>query len=289
MTDTNGCSASAAGTLTLGGELTVNRLGFGAMRITGEGVWGDPPDREAAKAVLRRAVELDVNLIDTADSYGPEVSEQLIGEALTPYPEDMVIATKAGLTRSGPGRWEPNGRPDHIRQACDGSLRRLRVDAIPLYQLHRIDPDVDVAESLGTMVELRQEGKVRLIGVSNVTLDELRQCQSITPIVSVQNRYNVVDRKAEEVVQACAEEGIAFIPWLPLATGGLGRDHDALAAASERLGATPRQVVLAWLLGHSSTMAPIPGTGSTTHLEENIGAARLTLTDDERAALDDAA
>jgi aryl-alcohol dehydrogenase-like predicted oxidoreductase len=289
MTDTNGLTASAAGTLALGDGLTVNRLGFGAMRITGEGVWGDPPDRDAAKAVLRRAVELDVNLIDTADSYGPEVSEQLIGEALTPYPEDLVIATKAGLTRSGPGKWEPNGRPDHIRQACDGSLRRLRLEAIPLYQLHRIDPAVDVAESLGTMVELREEGKVRLIGVSNVTVDELRQCQSITPIVSVQNRYNLVDRKFEDVVDVCAQEGIAFIPWFPLATGDLTRDHDALAAASKRLGAAPSQVALAWLLARSPTTLPIPGTGSVAHLDENVGAAGITLTDDERAALDVAA
>ena len=281
--------AARSGTFRIGGDLPVHRLGFGAMRITGEGIWGPPADRDEAIAVVRRAVELGTTLIDTADSYGPEVSEEIIGEALRPYPDDVVIATKAGLTRSGPGEWHPNGRPEHIRQACEGSLRRLGLDAIPLYQLHRIDPEVPVEDSLGTIVELQAEGKVRHIGVSEVTVEQLHQCQAITPIVTVQNRYNLVDREWEDVLDVCTAEGIGFIPWFPLAVGDLAKGHDALADASERLGAAPSQVALAWLLGHSPVVLPIPGTGSVAHLEENVSAAGIELTDDERTALDAAA
>jgi pyridoxine 4-dehydrogenase len=281
--------AHRSGTFSIGGDLPVHRLGFGAMRITGQGIWGPPADRDEAIAVVRRAVELGTTLIDTADSYGPEVSEEIIGEALAPYPDDVVVATKAGLTRSGPNEWSPNGHPDHIRQACEGSLRRLKLDAIPLYQLHRIDPAVPVEDSLGTIVELQQEGKVRHIGVSEVTVDELHQCQAITPIVTVQNRYNLVDREWEGVLDVCTAEGIGFIPWFPLAVGDLARGHDALSAASERLGVGAGAVALAWLLGRSPVVLPIPGTGSVAHLEENIAAAGLELTDDERAALDTAA
>jgi aryl-alcohol dehydrogenase-like predicted oxidoreductase len=281
--------AARSGTFLIGGDLPVHRLGFGAMRITGEGIWGPPADRDEAIAVVRRSVELGITLIDTADSYGPEVSEEIIGEALRPYPDDVVIATKAGLTRSGPGEWHPNGRPEHIRQACEGSLRRLGLDTIPLYQLHRIDPEVPVEDSLGTIVELQAEGKVRHIGVSEVTVDQLHQCQAITPIVTVQNRYNLVDREWEDVLDVCTAEGIGFIPWFPLAVGDLAKGHDALADASARLGAAPSQVALAWLLGHSPVVLPIPGTGSVAHLDENVAAAGIELTDDERTALDAAA
>ena len=287
--DTTTPDAARSGTFLIGGDLPVHRLGFGAMRITGEGIWGPPADRDEAIAVVRRAVERGTTLIDTADSYGPEVSEEIIGEALAPYPDDVVIATKAGLTRSGPGEWHPNGRPDHIRQACEGSLRRLKLDTIPLYQLHRIDPEVPVEDSLGTIVELQAEGKVRHIGVSEVTVEQLHQCQAITPIVTVQNRYNLVDREWEDVLDVCTAEGIGFIPWFPLAVGDLAKGHDALTDASERLGAAPSQVALAWLLGHSPVVLPIPGTGSVAHLEENVAAAGLDLTDDERTALDSAA
>jgi pyridoxine 4-dehydrogenase len=287
MSDTP--DATRSGTFSIGGDLPVHRLGFGAMRITGKGIWGPPADRDEAIAVVRRAVELGTTLIDTADSYGPDVSEEIIGEALAPYPDDVVIATKAGLTRSGPNEWSPNGHPDHIRQACEGSLRRLKLDTIPLYQLHRIDPEVPVEDSLGTIVELQEEGKVRHIGVSEVTVDELHQCQAITPIVTVQNRYNLVDREWEDVLDVCTAEGIGFIPWFPLAVGDLAKGHDALSAASERLGVQPGAVALAWLLARSPVVLPIPGTGSVAHLEENIAAAGLDLTDEERTALDAAA
>lgn len=280
--------AAASGTFRIAGDLPVHRLGFGAMRITGDGIWGPPRDREAAKSVIRRAVELGTTLIDTADSYGPDVSEEIIGEALRPYPEDVVVATKAGLTRSGPGEWTPCGRPDHIRKACEGSLARLGLDAIPLYQLHRIDPEVPVEDSLGTMKELRDEGKVRHIGVSEVTAEELVQCQALTPIATVQNRYNLVDREWESVLDVCTAEGIGFIPWFPLATGDLAQGHDTLTAASERLGVAPGAVALAWLLHRSPVVLPIPGTGSVAHLEENVAAAGLELTDEERAGLDSA-
>src|SRR5918995_7326439 len=266
-------TAAAAGTITIGGDLTVNRLGFGAMRITGRGIWGEPRDVDEAKAVLRRAIELDVNFIDTADSYGPEVSENLIAEALHPYPDDLVIATKGGLERPGPGRWPANGRPDHLKEACDGSLRRLRLEQIPMYQLHRPDPSVPFGESIGALLELQREGKVRHIGLSNVSVQQLREAQRITPIASVQNRYNLADGGSDPVLDVCEQEQLAFLPWAPI------QDHDSSPArdVANRHGATPHQVVLAWLLARSPAMAPIPGTGSITHLEENVAATAMQL------------
>jgi pyridoxine 4-dehydrogenase len=278
MTASTPPSAAAAGTITIGGDLTVNRLGFGAMRITGRGIWGEPPDVDQAKAVLQRAVELDVNFIDTADSYGPEVSENLIAEALHPYPDDLVIATKGGLERPGPGRWPANGRPDHLKEACEGSLRRLRLEQIPVYQFHRPDPSVPFGESIGALLELQREGKVRHIGLSNVTVQQLREAQRLTPIASVQNRYNLSDRGSDPVLEACENEQVAFLPWAPI------QDHESLAVAREiasRYGSTVHQVVLAWLLARSPVMVPIPGTGSVTHLEENVAAAGLQLSADE--------
>jgi aryl-alcohol dehydrogenase-like predicted oxidoreductase len=272
---------SPAGTLELGGELTVRRLGFGAMRITGEGIWGEPDDREEARAVVRRAVELGVNLIDTADSYGPYVSEEIIAEALHPYPDGLVVATKGGLTRSGPGRWERDGRPEHLREACEGSLRRLRVDRIDLYQLHAPDPEVPYERSVETMAELREEGKVRLVGISNVSVAQLEQALEIVPVVTVQNRFNLADRASEDVLEACEERGIGFIPWFPLATGSLAQPGGPLDEIAERHDATPSQVALAWLLARSPVMLPIPGTGSVDHLEENLAAANLSLSQDE--------
>ena len=272
---------SAAGTFTLGGELTVRRLGFGAMRITGPGIWGEPEDHDEALAVLRRAVELGVNLIDTADSYGPEVSENLIAEALHPYPDELAIATKGGLLRPGPGRWEPDCSPEHLREACEGSLRRLRVDRIDLYQLHTVDRKVPFERSVETMASLREEGKVRLVGLSNVTTDHVERALEIVPIASVQNRYNLEDRASEGVLDACEELGIGFIPWFPLATGSLaqpGGPLDEIAAAHD---ATPSQIALAWLLGRSPVMLPIPGTSSVEHLEQNLAAAHIQLSDDE--------
>jgi pyridoxine 4-dehydrogenase len=275
--------ASASGTITIGGDLTVNRLGFGAMRITGTGIWGDPPDRDVAIAVVRRAVELGVDFIDTADSYGPEVSEELIADALHPYPDGMVVATKAGLVRPGPNRWEADGRPEHIRSACEGSLKRLQADHIDLYQFHRPDPKVPLEESMGTMVELQQEGKIRHIGVSNVDLDQLAQARQVATVVSVQNRYNPTDRGSEAMVDLCQRDGLAFLPWAPIGGGQAGGDVvDDIAAAHQ---ATAHQVVLAWLLARSTTMVPIPGTGSVDHLESNVAAAGLELTADEVAAL----
>jgi pyridoxine 4-dehydrogenase len=280
---------SAAGTFALGGELTVRRLGFGAMRITGEGVWGEPDDREEARAVVRRAVELGVNLIDTADSYGPHVSEEIIAEALAPYPEGLVIATKGGLTRSGPGQWSRDGRPEHLREACEGSLRRLGVDRIDLYQLHAPDRDVPYEESVGTMAELREEGKVRLVGVSNVSVSQLEQALSIVPVVSVQNRYNLTDRASEDVLELCEERGIGFIPWFPLATGSLAESGGPLDEIAERHDATPSQIALAWLLARSPVMLPIPGTGSVEHLEENLAGGDIELSGDEVEELSRAA
>src|SRR4051794_40158429 len=268
-------------TFELGGELTVRRLGFGAMRITGDGIWGEPDDREEARAVVRRAVELGVNLIDTADSYGPHVSEEIIAEALAPYPEGLVVATKGGLTRSGPGQWSRDGRPEHLREACEGSLRRLRVDRIDLYQLHAPDRDVPYEESVGTMAELREEGKVRLVGVANVSVSQLEQALSIVPVVSVQNRYNLTDRASEDVLELCEERGIGFIPWFPLATGSLAESGGPLDEIADRHDARPSQVALAWLLARSPVMLPIPGTGSVEHLEENLAAADVTLSEDE--------
>ncbi len=274
---------SASGTITIGGDLTVNRLGFGAMRITGSGIWGDPPDRNVALAVLRRAVELGVDFIDTADSYGPEVSEELIADALHPYPDGLVVATKAGLVRPGPNRWEADGRPEHIRSACEGSMKRLQVDHIDLYQFHRPDPKVPLEESMGTMVELQQEGKVRHIGVSNMDVDQLAQARRVATVVSVQNRYNPTDRGSEAMVDLCQREGLAFLPWAPIGGGqASGAVVDEIAAAHQ---ASAHQVVLAWLLARSPAMVPIPGTGSVDHLESNVAAARLELTADEVAAL----
>ncbi len=286
MTDQNvQADAGAAGTFDLGGDLTVNRLAFGAMRITGSGIWGEPEDPEEAKRVLRRAVELGVNFIDTADSYGPDVSERLIGETLYPYPEDMVIATKGGLLRDGPGRWRPDGRPEHLREVCEGSLRRLKVDRIDLYQLHRIDPQVPAEESFGVLAELRDEGKIRHVGLSEVSVEEIQQAREILPIASVQNRFNLADRGSEDVLDFCEREGIGFIPWFPLATGDLARPGGSLDEISARHDATPGQIALAWLLWRSPVMLPIPGTSSVAHLEENIAAASLVPDDEELATL----
>ena len=275
-------TAAAAGTIDVGGDLTVNRLGFGAMRITGQGIWGEPPNREQAIATLRRAVELGVNFIDTADSYGPDVSETLIAEALYPYPDDLVIATKGGQLRPGPSRWEPDGRPEHLREACEGSLRRLRLDQIPLYQLHRPDPKVPYAESIGALLELKNEGKIRHIGVSNVNESQLREAQRITPVVSVQNRYNVADRSSQEMVDICEQEALVFMPWAPVQQSG---QNVAVAVAAERRGVTPQQIVIAWLLQASPAMLPIPGTGSPVHLEENVAATSISLNGDEQEAI----
>lgn len=275
-------SAAAAGCMDVGGDLTVARLGFGAMRITGPGIWGDPPDRETAKAALRRAVELDVNFIDTADAYGPAVSENLIAETLYPYPEDLVIATKGGLVRPGPGRWEPDGRPEHLRRACEDSLRRLKLDQILLYQFHRPDPRVPVAESVFALAELKDEGKIRHIGVSNVSEDQFREAQRVTPVVSVQNRYNAADRSSEPLVSLCEFETLAFLPWAPLQ----GADAtQAIIQAADRRGVAPRQVALAWLLAWSPQILPIPGTSSPQHVEQNVAAAGMELDPEEVTAI----
>src|SRR2546421_4754091 len=276
---------SAAGTFTLGDELTVRRLGFGAMRLTGQGIWGEPENRQEALAVLHRAIELGVNLIDTADAYGPEVSENLIAEALHPYPDDLVIATKGGLVRPGPGSWEPDGRPEHLREACENSLRRLRLDRIDLYQLHTVDPKVPFEQSLEAIATLREEGKVRLVGLSNVSVDQLERALEIVPVASVQNRYNLEYRASEDVLEACQESGIGFIPWFPLATGSLARPGGALHEIAAAHDATPSQIALAWLLARSPVMLPIPGTSSVEHLEENLAAAHIALGADEVAEL----
>ncbi|MGO8969592.1 MAG: aldo/keto reductase [Myxococcaceae bacterium] len=272
--------AAAAGTFLLG-DLTVARLGFGAMRITGEGIWGEPADREKAKAVLRRAVALGVNLIDTADAYGPEVSERLIAEALFPYPKGLVIATKGGLTRSGPGSWQRNGKPEHLVAACEASLKRLRLEQIDVYQLHAVDPAVPFLESLGALVRLKEQGKVRHVGLSNVSVRELAQAQKVVPIVSVQNRYSLSDRGAEAVLDACERASIGFLPWYPLAAGELSRPGGPLDKLAKAHHATVGQTALAWLLHRSPVMLPIPGTSSVAHLEENVGAAALTLSQEE--------
>jgi pyridoxine 4-dehydrogenase len=279
-------TASAAGTIDIGGDLTVNRLGYGAMRITGPGIWKEPPDREQAKAALRRAVELDVNFIDTADSYGPEVSEVLIAEALHPYPGDLVIATKGGLVRPGPNRWNPDGRPEHLRQACEGSLKRLRLEQIPLYQFHRPDPKVPIADSIGALAQLKDEGKIRHIGVSNFSPAQIQEAEQITPVVSVQNRYNASDRSSETVVDLCEQEQLVFIPWAPIQDTG---NVIPVEAAASRLGVSPRQVVLAWLLSRSPQILPIPGSGSPEHVEDNIAAASLQLTNEEMNSITDVA
>jgi pyridoxine 4-dehydrogenase len=280
-------TATAAGELTLGGDMTVRRLGFGAMRITGPGIWGEPEDRDGAIALLRRVVELDVNFIDTADSYGPETSERLIAEALHPYPPDLVIATKGGLTRPGPGRWEPDCRPERLKRCCEESLLRLRLDTIPLYQLHTPDPKVPFEESVGALSDLKDEGKVRHVGLSNVGVEHLERARKIVPIVSVQNRYSMTARDSEAMLKACEEQELAFIPWFPLDAGGIAQDVlDEVARAHD---ATPVQVAIAWLLRHSDAMLPIPGTSSIEHLEENVAAAALRLTDDELQRLEDPA
>jgi pyridoxine 4-dehydrogenase len=267
----------------IGGDLPVHRLGFGAMRITGRGIWGEPRDHDEAIRTLRRAVDLGINLIDTADSYGPFVSERLIAEALHPYPKDLVIATKGGLTRSGPNQWSADGRPQHLRAACDESLQRLQLEQIPLYQLHRVDPAVPLEDSLGMLVRLKEEGKIRHIGVCNVSEDELDVALGITPIVSVQNRYGHADRSSESIVDRCEVEALAFLPWAPLGGGNVS-DGTVERIASGH-GATPRQVVLAWLLARSPVMVPIPGTSSVAHLEENVAARELRLTPQEVAEL----
>ena len=288
MTATPVRPAIAAGTFSIGGDLSVHRLGFGAMRITGPGIWGWPDDPDEARRVLRRAVELGVDFIDTADSYGPFVSEILIREALHPYPEHLVIATKAGLTRQGPDLWTPVGRPAYLRQEVELSLRHLRVERIDLLQLHRIDPDVPLEDQIGELAAMREEGKIRHIGLSEVRVEEVEAARAVAPIVSVQNRYNLADREAEPVLEHAERNGIAFIPWFPLATGVLARSGGPLASAAQKRGVTPSQLALAWLLHRSPVMLPIPGTSTVGHLEENLAAALIVLSDDEAKALETA-
>jgi pyridoxine 4-dehydrogenase len=286
--------AEASGTLTIGGDLKVYRLGFGAMRLTGEGIWGPPANKQEAIAVLHRALELGINLIDTADSYGPEVSESLIAEALYPYPKDLVIATKGGLLRTGPGQWPPDGRPEHLREALEGSLRRLRLDRIDIYQFHRPDPRVPFEDSVGELAKMRAEGKIRHVGLSNITIEQLAQAQKIVPIVTVQNHYNLASRESErmsaqqseEMIDICERQGIGFIPWNPLASGELARPGGPLDQIAKRHNAKPSQIALAWLLKRSSTMLPIPGTSSVKHLEENAMGATIRLTQEEFEAID---
>jgi len=277
--------AERSGTFTIGGDMPVHRLGFGSMQLTGPGIWGNPKDPAEAVRVLKRAVELGVTLIDTADSYGPYVAEDLIRKALHPYPIDLVIATKAGLTRGGPGKWDPVGRPEYLRQEAEMSLRRLGVDRIDLFQLHRIDPKVPLAEQVGELALLQQEGKIRHIGLSEVTIDQLKQAQRYATIVTVQNKYNLEERTAEPLLDHAAKHGIGFIPWFPLATGGLAKEGSALTQMAKRLHATPSQLALAWLLHRSPVMLPIPGTSKVKHLEENMAAAAITLSDADAEAL----
>jgi pyridoxine 4-dehydrogenase len=278
-------TAGASGTFTIGGDLTVHRLGFGAMQITGPGVWGPPRDHDEAIRVLRRAVELGVNLIDTADSYGPYVSEELIREALHPFSDGVVIATKAGLVRTGPSEWHAVGRPEYLRQEVELSLRRLGLERIDLFQLHRIDPQVPLEEQVGVLAELRAEGKIRHLGMSEVSVDELRSARELAPIVTVQNLYNVADRSADDVLAYAEREGLGFIPWFPIATGSLGRPSGPLGALAAEIGATPAQLALAWLLRRSPVMLPIPGTSSVAHLEENVASAALELSDAQFEAI----
>ncbi|HZD66161.1 MAG TPA: aldo/keto reductase [Acidimicrobiales bacterium] len=281
--------AVASGTFVIGGDLPVVRLGYGAMRLTGPGIWGQPRDRSEAVDVLRRAVDLGVNLIDTADAYGPYVSEELIREALHPYQDNLVIATKAGLVRTGPDEWHPVGRPEYLRQEAEMSLRRLGLERIDLFQLHRIDPNLPVEEQLGVLNELQREGKIRHIGLSEVSVDQLRRAQQTTTVATVQNLYNLTDRRSEEVLRACDAEGIGFIPWFPVATGSLARAGGPLEPISRATNATPAQLALAWLLRRSPVMMPIPGTSSVAHLEENVGAATVELSDEQVAELERAA
>ena len=281
----NHTPAAASGTFDLGGDLPVRRLGFGAMRVTGPGIWGEPADHDEAIAVLRTAVELGITIIDTADSYGPHVSERVIAEALYPYPADLVIATKAGLLRPGPGNWQPHGHPDYLHAAVEGSLLRLRLERIDLLQLHRIDPKVPFEDQIGALVNLQREGKIRHIGLSNVDVAEIEKARGMATIVSVQNRYNLADREHEDVLEYCTRENIAFIPWFPLATGDLAKHDGPLAQVAHRLGARPAQVALAWLLAKSPVMLPIPGTSSVKHLKENVDAAGLRLDEADLKAL----
>ena len=285
----DGVTAEAAGEITIGGDLTVRRMGFGAMRLTGQGIWGEPPDPGGARALLRRVVELGVTLIDTSDAYGPEVSERLIREALHPYPAGLVIATKGGLVRPGPGSWEPDGRPEHLRKACENSLRRLRLDTIDLYQLHSPDRKVPFEESVGALADLRAEGKIRQVGLSNVNTELLARGREIVPVVSVQNRYSLTSRSSEDLLQACESDGLAFIPWFPIDAGALASANGRLEEIAARHGATIAQLALAWLLHHSPVTVPIPGTSSVEHLEENVAAAAIRLSDDDIAALDELA
>jgi pyridoxine 4-dehydrogenase len=285
MTTTH-LNASVSGTFALGGDLHIYRLGYGAMRITGEGIWGEPKDPEKTRQVLRRAVELGVNFIDTADSYGPEVSERLIAEALHPYPGDLVIATKGGFTRSGPNRWAAVGRPEYLRQCVEMSLRRLKVERLDLWQFHRIDPKVPVEESLGAIKELQKQGKIRHVGLSEVVPDDIERARKTVPIVSVQNKYNIGDRNYETTLEYCAKHKLGFIPWFPVAAGALAKPGGPLDAAAKRHSATVAQLSLAWLLHHSPVTLPIPGTSSVEHLQENIGAGAVKLSEDEWKAIE---
>ncbi len=285
----NSVDAKASGTFSLGGDLTVNRMGYGAMRITGDGIWGEPKDREGAKRVLRRAVELGVNFIDTADAYGPDVSERLIGEALAPYGAAVVIATKGGLTRQGPNQWAPVGRPEYLQQQVEMSLRFLKVERIDLWQLHRIDPKVPVEESLGVIAKMQKQGKIRHVGLSEVKPHEIDQARKAVEIVSVQNQYNLGDRQHEDVVDYCTQHNLAFIPWFPVAAGKLAKPGGALDAAAKKHGVTVGQLSLAWLLHRSPVMLPIPGTTSVEHLEENVAAGAVKLSDVEWKAIEAAA
>ncbi|HEX4231988.1 MAG TPA: aldo/keto reductase [Bryobacteraceae bacterium] len=285
MTETN-VSAAASGIFTIGGDLTVHRLGFGAMRLTGEGIWGEPKNPEEARRVLRRLLDVGVNFIDTADSYGPEVSERLIGETLYPYPKDLVIATKGGLTRQGPDKWLPVGRPEYLVQCVEMSLRRLRLERIDLWQLHRIDAKVPVEESLGALKDLQKAGKIRHIGLSEVNPAEIKQAGKVVPIVSVQNRYNLGDRAHEDTLKYCEQHQLAFIPWFPVGAGKLTKNGSALEKAARQHNVTPAQLALAWLLHRSPVMIPIPGTSSVAHLEENVAAAGIKLSDAEWSAIE---
>jgi len=288
-TNTPPANAAASGTFRIGGDLSIHRLGFGSMRLTGQGIWGEPRDRDEAIRVLRRAIALGVNFIDTADSYGPDVAEQLIASALHPYPQGLVIGTKGGFMRPGPDRWVTNGRPDYLRKACDGSLARLRLDTIDLYQLHRIDAAVPAEDQIGTLKELQREGKIRHIGLSEVTVAQIQHARTLVPIVSVQNRYSLTDREHESVLNYCEREGIGFIPWYPLAAGELSAPGGALERAARQLKITTSQLSLAWLLKRSPVMLPIPGTSRVNHLEENIAAASVTLDDQTMKELERAA
>jgi pyridoxine 4-dehydrogenase len=278
-----------AKTFKIGGDLEVNRLGFGAMRLTGPGIWGEPKDPEEARRVLKRAVELGVNFIDTADSYGPVVSERLIGEALAPFPKGLVVATKAGLTRQGPDQWLPVGRSEYLAQQVEMSLRNLKTDVIDLWQLHRIDPKVPVEESLGVIAKLQQQGKIRHVGLSEVNPADIDRARQVVKIVSVQNLYNLGDRKHEDVLEYCEKEGLAFIPWYPVAAGKLARPGGKLDTIAKRHGATVAQLSIAWLLYRSPVMLPIPGTSSVAHLEENVKSAEIVLSDDELKEIEDVA